>query len=72
MQRTGIVTIAVLGVGWLVAVSAAAAEDPAVERLNASPRHHEWVEIERDGRTVHAFVVYPQMSEKVPAVILAQ
>ncbi len=47
-----------------------AQEDPALERLNSSPRHHEWVEIEGEGRTVHTFVVYPETSEKVPAIVV--
>ena len=47
-----------------------AQEDPALERLNTSPRHHEWVEIEGAGRTVHAFVVYPEVADKVPAIIV--
>ena len=47
-----------------------AQEDPALERLNSSPRHHEWVEIEGEGRSVHTFVVYPEVSEKVPAIVV--
>ncbi len=47
-----------------------AQEDPALERLNTSPRHHEWVEIEGGDRTVHTFVVYPETSEKVPAIVV--
>lgn len=48
----------------------AQAPDPALERLNASPRHHEWVEVKRGDHTVHAFVVYPETSDKVPAVLV--
>ncbi len=47
-----------------------AQENPALERLNTSPRHHEWVEIEGEGRTVHTFVVYPEVSQKVPAIVV--
>lgn len=42
----------------------------AMDRLNSSPRHQEWVEVESGGRTVKAWVVYPQVSGKVPVVIL--
>lgn len=62
--------IPVLTAGWMVAAAAAAAQDPSVERLNASPRHHEWVAVERDGRSVQVFVVYPEVDRKAPAVIL--
>jgi len=53
-----------------LAPSASALDDPALKRLNESPRHHEWAKIERDGRTVHAFVVFPEVEGKVPAVLV--
>lgn len=43
--------------------------DP-LERLNSSPRHHEWAEVERDGKTIYTWVVYPEVSENAPVVIL--
>ena len=45
------------------------AQDFAKKRLEASPRHQEWVQIKNGARTVHAFVVYPETSKKVPAII---
>ena len=45
------------------------AQDP-LERLEQSPRHHEWVDIEYGDRTVTGFLVYPEVSEKVPAIIV--
>ncbi len=42
----------------------------AVQRLNNSPRHQEWVEVKRGDKTIHAWVVYPQTAEKVPVVVL--
>ena len=54
----------------VVAPAACAQEDPALKRLEESPRHHEWAKIERDGRTVHAFVVYPEVEGKVPSVLV--
>lgn len=45
-------------------------EDPGLERLNSSPRHHEWIEVEGPDRTVQAFVVFPEVSQKVPAIIV--
>lgn len=51
--------------------TAAAQEDPVLERLEKSPRHHEWVEIEAaQGRNVRCWLVYPEVSEKVPVVIV--
>jgi len=38
----------------------ASAQDFAREQLNASPRHHEWVEVSSGDRTVYSFVAYPE------------
>ncbi len=47
-----------------------AAQDWAKARLDASPRHREYVPIKHGDRTVQAFVVYPEIKEKAPVVIL--
>jgi carboxymethylenebutenolidase len=45
--------------------------DAAKKRLDASPRHHEWVEVKtKAGRTVRAFLVYPEVSQPVPGVLV--
>lgn len=46
------------------------AQDLALEQLENSPRHHEWVEIESNDRQVYSFVAYPEVSGDVPVVIL--
>jgi carboxymethylenebutenolidase len=46
------------------------AQDPVLERLNKSPRHHEWVALRHGDRTIHAFVVFPEVKEKAPAVLV--
>ena len=50
--------------------SAARAQDWAKTRLEASPRHHEYVSLKHGDRTVKAFVVYPEVKTKAPVVIL--
>jgi len=45
------------------------AQDP-LQHLEQSPRHHEWVNIKYGDRTVKAFLVYPEVSEKVPVIIV--
>lgn len=40
------------------------------DRLNTSPRHHEWVEVKNGDKTIYTWVVYPEVSEKKPVVIL--
>ena len=54
----------------IVLAAPAFAQDYALEQLNRSPRHHEWVEIEANGRTVHSFVAYPENAERSLAVIV--
>ncbi len=46
------------------------AQDWAKTRLEASPRHHEYVSLKSGSRTVQAFVVYPEVKDKAPVVIL--
>jgi carboxymethylenebutenolidase len=46
------------------------AQDWAKARLEASPRHHEYVALSHGSRTVQAFVVYPEIKGKAPVVIL--
>jgi carboxymethylenebutenolidase len=58
-------------VGLLARVAVAQTVDPVKERLDNSPRHHEWVYVEgKDNRNLHCFVVYPEVSEKTAAVIV--
>jgi carboxymethylenebutenolidase len=44
--------------------------DPVAARLEGSPRHHEWVELTRMGRTLRVFVAFPEVKARVPAVIV--
>jgi len=46
------------------------AQDWAKARLEASPRHREYVSLKHGSRTVQAFVVYPEVKTKAPVVIL--
>ncbi len=56
----------------LVAVLAPAlhAQDWAKQKLEASPRHREWVKLQHDGRSVDAYIVYPEVSHKAPVVLV--
>jgi carboxymethylenebutenolidase len=46
------------------------AQDWAKARLDASPRHHEYVPLKHGDRIVQAFVVYPEVKSKAPVVVL--
>ena len=45
-------------------------QDPARARLDGSPRHHEWVELERGERKLSCFVAFPEVKQKAPAVLV--
>jgi carboxymethylenebutenolidase len=46
------------------------AQDWAKARLDASPRHHEYVTLKHGTRSLQAFVVYPEVKTKAPTVVL--
>jgi carboxymethylenebutenolidase len=46
------------------------AQDVVSQRLENSPRHHEWVAVKQGDRTVHSFLVYPEVEGKAPAVVV--
>jgi len=54
----------------LLAATCTQAQDWAKARLDASPRHHEYVTLKHGSRAVQAFVVYPEVKEKAPVVVL--
>src|SRR6204780_982189 len=54
----------------LAAAVSLQAQDWAKARLEASPRHHEYVPLKHGNRTVQAFVVYPEVKTKAPVVVL--
>ena len=73
MKRIGCSLLSVLLPAILAAValtSTAQAQDWAKAELDKSPRHREYVPITHDGRTVNTFVVYPEIKEKAPVVVL--
>src|SRR6266576_1946067 len=54
----------------LVIALAASAQDWAKAKLEKSSRHQEWVKVENGKRKVESFVVYPEVKDKVTAVIV--
>src|SRR5262245_33230936 len=64
MRRLLALTL-VLGFG-----SAAFGQDFAKKKLEGSPRHGEWVKVKHGTREVSAWVVYPEIKEKAPVVLV--
>jgi carboxymethylenebutenolidase len=46
------------------------AQEWAKSRLDSSPRHHEYVALKHDGRSVQALVVYPEAKGKTPVIVM--
>lgn len=58
---------------WVVVaamVQVGAAQEWALNRLEQSPRHLEWVEIQHGDRSLNAFVAYPEVKDKATAVVV--
>jgi carboxymethylenebutenolidase len=65
MKRILMILLLALGAAPFVS-----AQDWAKAALEKSPRHREWVTIKHDGRSLEAFVVYPESKTKTPVVIV--
>jgi carboxymethylenebutenolidase len=46
------------------------AQDWAKARLEKSPRHGEWVDVTNGSRTVHCYIVYPEVKNPALAVVV--
>ena len=56
---------------FVVFVSLAmSAQDWAKQSLEKSPRHQEWVTLKHDNRSLQAFIVFPEVKGKAPAVVV--
>ena len=52
------------------ALPASVKQDWAKQKVDASPRHHEWVNVKAGNRVVSCFVVYPEVKNKAAAVVV--
>jgi carboxymethylenebutenolidase len=58
-----------IGFSWLF-LTPVYAQDFALKQLETSTRHHEWIKLPRGERTLHAFVVYPEVKEKAMTALI--
>jgi carboxymethylenebutenolidase len=65
MKRT---TLALLA--FLFCLAPVFAQDWAKQTLAKSTRHQEWVTVKSGTRTINAFIVYPEIKTKAPAVVV--
>jgi carboxymethylenebutenolidase len=54
----------------LLCSSVLCAQDWARAKVDKSPRHREWVTVKHGSRSVQTFVVYPEVSNKRPVVLI--
>jgi carboxymethylenebutenolidase len=65
LQRIGV------GLALLAFIACAQTNPGGAARLETTPRHDEWVTIDSGGgRTLHAYVVYPQSNKKSASVLV--
>ena len=64
-MRMGLVFCVLFGLA-----ASAPAQDSVKQRLDKSPRHHEWVDVKNGDRKVACFVVFPEVKDKATAVIV--
>jgi carboxymethylenebutenolidase len=53
-----------------VCIFALFAQDWAKQKLEKSTRHREWVTLKHDGRSVEAYIAYPEVAKKAPVVLV--
>jgi carboxymethylenebutenolidase len=70
LSKLGFARFCCLGLaGLLIGVGPASADTK--DRLNNSPRHHEWAEVEStNGHKVHTWIVYPEVSHDATTILL--
>ncbi|HVR42062.1 MAG TPA: dienelactone hydrolase family protein [Thermoanaerobaculia bacterium] len=59
-----------LGLWLAVACTNATEVGSPAARLETTPRHHEWAAIPSAGRTLHAYLAYPERADRAPAVLV--
>jgi len=59
-----------LAAAALLATVNVSAQDWAKAKLDKSPRHQEWVTVKQGTRSVQCFVVYPEVKDKAPVVLI--
>lgn len=63
-------TTSLLVAALILGPASLSAQEPSTDRLEQSPRHQEWVVVQHTDRSLHAFLVFPEVEQKVPAVVV--
>ena len=65
-----LVSFAALSLSAAAQSNLPASADTAAARLESSPRHGEWVDIDSHGDQIQAYIVYPERSDSAPVVVV--
>jgi len=57
-------------IAFMLFVAGAKSQEFALEQLEESPRHHEWVKVKSGDREVYCFVAFPEISTKATVAIV--
>lgn len=55
---------------FLLILFTSCSQKPTETRLEESPRHHEWADIQVGDRTLKAYVAYPEEAKNTPALVV--
>ena len=58
------------GLAWLLVAGWCGLAAAQENRLETSPRHLEWVDVQHGNRTVRSFIAYPEVPDKARAVVV--
>ena len=53
----------------LIVISKIIWSQSQLERLEKSPRHHDWVILKTPSKKIKSFLSYPEVAENIPVVI---
>lgn len=70
LHATAIPSLLLAVCALVLAASNLSAQEWAKQKLDKSPRHQQWVNVQSGNRTVQAFIVYPEVSRKAPVILM--
>lgn len=70
LHATAIPSLLLAVCALVLAAPNLSAQEWAKQKLDKSPRHQQWVNVQSGNRTVQAFIVYPEVSRKAPVILM--
>ncbi len=70
MKKLAVLLTSLTSLTCLLACNSADAQEWAKTKLERSPRHLEWVDVQQGDRKLKCFIAYPQVKEKATSVVV--